>query len=201
MHVIHASGSWSFAQLAAQSRLLLLAAHGQDFHGTIEIVSDPSREAQLARELPGSHDKRLARGDERRSGTGVGDSPSLDQRWQQFLSEDKATRELLDRAGRTQEESLMPVLPGAAPLVVADKVICRTPAGVAAFNLKDGRPAGHPTKAHHYFSFVMPAEAGIQGERPKRGPWIPAFAGMTAERKRQNQRRATAICLRRAGCP
>ena len=30
---------------------------------------------------------------------------------------------------------------------------------------------------------VMPAKAGIQGEWRKRGPWIPAFAGMTKEKR------------------
>jgi outer membrane protein assembly factor BamB/tetratricopeptide (TPR) repeat protein len=103
--------------------------------------------AQLSRELPGAHDKKVARGDERRSSTGVGDVPSFDLRWQQFLSEDKKTREWLDRAVRTQEDSLLPVLPGALPLVVADKVICRSPAGVVAYNLKDGRPVWHTTLA------------------------------------------------------
>ena len=29
---------------------------------------------------------------------------------------------------------------------------------------------------------VIPAKAGIQGRRPRRSPWIPAFAGMTAKK-------------------
>jgi N-dimethylarginine dimethylaminohydrolase len=31
--------------------------------------------------------------------------------------------------------------------------------------------------------FVIPAKAGIQGPRPRRLPWIPAFAGMTEKNK------------------
>ena len=47
MDFVNARRTGALAQPAAQSRLLLIAAHSQDFHRAIEIISDPSGQSKL----------------------------------------------------------------------------------------------------------------------------------------------------------
>ena len=51
------------------------------------------------------------------------------------------------------------------------------------------------TEEGEFLSGVIPAKAGIQGERRSLGPWIPAFAGMTNKKETSLRRDLAQVAL------
>jgi outer membrane protein assembly factor BamB/tetratricopeptide (TPR) repeat protein len=83
-------------------------------------------------------DVALFRGDARRSGEGAGGIAYLDPLWQRPTADHEATRDLVGRAVRAQEEATQPCLPGACPLLVGGKLIYRSYGGLCAVDPRTG---------------------------------------------------------------
>src|SRR5262245_930349 len=78
------------------------------------------------------------RGDPGRSNRAAGGLPRLEKRWQQPTTQDGEARAWLERAVQQQHTNGRPVLPGAFPLVVGDRVVFRSQRGIVASDLETG---------------------------------------------------------------